>query len=171
MSAHCCETGTYLSKSPLLILLLQTGHDDGHDREGVLEHLIGYFPTLLCSVNLLQDPLVDGRALSAKPGRHLEAWSLGGRQCQHLLRNRLQKLNALLVRLDIEVVVVTFFLDPMESLFIPVLSVSNEPAILRRPGRMGGPFIIQDRVAEFITAAAGLETLLCDSVSLGLRGK
>jgi len=44
-----------------------------------------------------------------------------------LLRNRLEELDALLVGFNIEVIIVTFFLDSVETLFEAVLPMRDKP--------------------------------------------
>ncbi len=108
----------------------------------MVEHVVHHLGALLETVYLLKDTLVDRGALAAQGGRHLEVGPLGGREGQHLLRNRLQQLDALLVRLDVEVVVVALLLDPVEALFEAVLPVGHKARVLGSPGGMGGPLVV-----------------------------
>lgn len=134
---------SHLCKSPLLVLLLEPRHDNRDDCEWVLEHVVGDFAALLGSVYLLEHPLVDRGALPAQPSRHLEVGPFRGRQREHLLCDRLQELYALLVRLDVEVVVVPLFFDAMQTLLVGVLPMSDEARVLGCPGRVRGPLIVE----------------------------
>lgn len=55
---------------------------------------------------------------------------------KHLLGDRLQELDALLVGFDVKVVVVSLLFDAMESLFVTVLAMRNEARIFRSPRRV-----------------------------------
>lgn len=77
-----------------------------------------------------------------------------------MLGNGLKELDALLIRLDIKVVIVSFFFDAMKTLLVTILAMGNETGIFRGPSGVRGPLIVEYFVAKLITAAARLETFL-----------
>lgn len=52
------------------------------------------------------------------------------------------------------------FFNAMKALFKLVFTVSDKPRIFTSPGWVRSPLVVQDRIAELITAAAGLKALL-----------
>ena len=149
-----------MSKPPLFVFLLEPSHYNRYDSEGVLKHFVGDFDAPLSPIDLLEDASVDRSALTAKARGDLEGRSFRRQQCEHLLRDGLEELNALLVRLDIEIIVVALLLDAVEALLVSVFPVRNESTVLGCPGRMRGPFVVEDGLAELVTAGARLESLL-----------
>src|SRR6478736_2877919 len=99
------------------------------------EHVINNIDTSI-TINLLADALENRRALPSERNRHLECFSFSSRHGEHVLSNRLQKLDALNVSFNVEVIVVALFLDTVQAFLKLVLSMSNESAILRRPRRV-----------------------------------
>lgn len=112
------------------------------------------------AVNLLANTFEDRSALASKRSRHLEYLSLSWRHSEHLLSNRLQKLDALEVSLNVEVVIVSFLFDTVKAFLELVLAVGNKATVLRCPGWVRSPLIVKNGVAELITATARLKTLL-----------
>lgn len=150
-----------LRESPFLILLLHTSQKHGDDIERMSIHVVDDIDTAL-SVDLLADALEDGSALASKSRRHMERLPFSWGHCKHLLSNGLEKLDALEVGFDVEVVVMALLFDTMETLFKLVLSVSNKAGVFTGPSRVRSPVVVQDRIAELIAAAARLKTLLED---------
>lgn len=149
-----------MSKPPLFVFLLEPSHNNRYDSEGVLKHFGGDLDTALSPINLLEDAPVDRSALAAEARWDLEGRSFRRQQCEHLLGDGLQELDALLVRLDVEVIVVALFLDTVEAFFVAILSVRNETTIFGCPGRMRRPLVVEDRLAELVPTRARLESLL-----------
>lgn len=146
----------YLSESPLLVFLLQPRHHDRHDREGLVSHLNDDLDAFLRTVDLLQNALVERRATSAETNRQLVACPLLYGQGKHLLRDRLQQLDAFLVRLDVEIVVVTFLFNTMQTFLVTILPMGHKSRVFGRPRRVRRPFIVQNRVTELIATTASL---------------
>ena len=119
----------YLGKSPLLVLLLETRHDNRHHSKRIPEHFISYLAALLCAVDLLEDAFVDRRALPAKAGWHLECHPLSRTQGEHLLCNGFKELDTLLVGLNVEIVIVALLLDTVEAFLVSILPVRDKARV------------------------------------------
>jgi len=55
---------------------------------------------------------------------------------------------------------VTLLLDLVKAFFVQVLAMRNEARIFGRPSRVRSPVIIENLVAELITATARLQSFL-----------
>lgn len=124
-----------------------------------VEHLANDLFTTLAVINLLNNPLVDRLALAAQAARELERRPFRVRHHQELLNNRLNELYRARGRLNVVVVVMSIFLDPVQRIFKLVLAMGDETRVLRRPSRVRRPLVVQDAIAELVATTAGLLTL------------
>jgi hypothetical protein len=76
-----------------------------------------------------------------------------------LCSDRLQQLDGPAACLDVVVVIVTLLFDTVESFLVNILAMSYESRILRCPGRMRCPFIIENLIAQLVATAAYFLTL------------
>jgi hypothetical protein len=74
--------------------------------------------TLLTTIELHDDTLVNGLALSAKAGRKLEGKLLLLRQATQGLSKRLEQLNCAAACFDVVVVVVALLLNAVETFLV-----------------------------------------------------
>ena len=150
----------YLDRLPFLYLDLQPGKDDGNGRTRVLQQTLDDGLALFAAVELLDHALVDGGALAAKTRREGEVGALLLRHSRDALCDGLEELHRSQGGLYVVVVVVPLFFDAVQGLLEPVLAVGHEARVLRRPGRVRRPLVVQHAPAHLIPAAAGLQGLL-----------
>ena len=77
-----------------------------------------------------------------------------------MLSNWLQKLDRSVTDANVEVVVMTLFLYTMKSVFKVVLAMRCKSRLFRGPSGMCSPFIVEDCIANLVTATAFLGALL-----------
>ncbi|KAH0357063.1 hypothetical protein KCU81_g246, partial [Aureobasidium melanogenum] len=148
-----------LSLFPLLKLLLESVQQHRNDLVRLSVERLDNHVALLASVKLHDDALVDCLALSTESGRNLKSLLFTVVHAENLLCNGLKQLDRARTSLNVEVVVVAFFLDLVESFFVDVLPVSDETRVLRCPCWMRGPVVVEHFIAKLVTSTARLQSL------------
>jgi hypothetical protein len=123
------------------------------------KHVLDDFLATLTVIHFLDHTLVDGLALTTKSRRKLESCSFGLRHDGKLLHNWLNELNSTGTSFDMMIVVMTILFNTVESIFVLILAMRNEPRILRFPSGMRSPFVIEHAVAQLIATTARLLSL------------
>ena len=77
-----------------------------------------------------------------------------------LLGERLEELDSAAAGLNVEVVVVSLFLDAVKAIFVLILAVGNEARVFACPCWMRGPVVVQEASDVLVTATADLAALL-----------
>jgi hypothetical protein len=149
-----------LRELPCLEALLEAVEQDRDNLIRAEVELLDDILALLAAVKLHDDALVDGLALTSKTRRKLECQLLLLRQATKRLSERLKQLNCTTASLYVVVVVVAFLFDTVKAFLVKVLLMSDEARVFTRPSGVRSPLIVQDGVAEFISAAACLLSFL-----------
>ena len=71
--------------------------------------------------------------------------------------NWLQQLDCPQAGLNVEIIIMSLLFHSVQRFFELILSVGNEARILRSPGRMRCPFVVEDCLAHFISPTAVFE--------------
>jgi hypothetical protein len=140
--------------------LFHSSQDNWYNGKWVAEEVVNNLGALLRPIDFLENTFVDGGTGTSKSRWHLECFSFVRRKVQHLLSDRLKKLNALGIGFDVKVVVVSLFLDAVKTLFKSILAVGDESRVFGGPGWVRSPFIVEHGVAHLIPATAWLEFFL-----------
>ena len=125
-----------------------------HHAPGHREQLFDYVLSPITAVNLHDDALVDGLALTSKTRREHKVGAILLLHGEQLICDRFQLLDGATASLNVEVIVVALLFYPVKTFFELVLAVSNETGVFRGPCWMRSPFVVQDRLAQLVTATA-----------------
>ena len=101
----------YLAGFPLFILLFEAVKDDGQHNRRPRQHVIDHFNALLAIVDLLDDSLGDGVALTTKSWGKPKIGSLCVGHDAELLNKGFHKLDCASAGFDVVVIVVAILFD------------------------------------------------------------
>ena len=144
-----------LSSLPLLVLLLESSENNRNGDGRVLVKSSDDLESRVSSVDLLDDPLVDGLGLSSESRLESEDELLLGGHESDSSGDGFEESDRSEVGFDVVVVLVSFLLGSMERFLVDVLLVSDEGSrVLGGGGRMRDPFVVENVPAHRIPTRA-----------------
>jgi hypothetical protein len=141
------------SPFPLLVLVLESGENDGHSDAWVFVERSDHLATLFATVDLLDNRLIHALCLPAEARLETEVCFLLEVHLVDAVGDRFEERDCTKIGFDEEIVLMTFLFRAMEGLLERILAVSQEA--LFGPSRTRNHGVVEDLPTKSVPARTG----------------